>query len=306
MMDLVTSNNLLINIMTWHLKIKEINTMNITLNKITIAALTVLSTSFTSNLFAADISHSLRNTQQDNTTENYFELGLGLATGAGPTVEEDKDNEWAGGFLIVNGSYNWRGFFIEKFGESTDPLVLGYNAYSSDNWSFDIVLAPKGRGIQGGENDRFHDLDDRDSATMFGGRLTGYIDDNIVQFSVKHNVGSSHNGTTASALIGRNWQVRNWNFHGMTGVQFFDAKLNDYYLGISAEEAARTDFNEYSPGSNFNLTAEVGVTYPITEDWVFRSTARFAQFLGDKTDSPIFVDKRDNAMSLSTSISYVF
>lgn len=254
--------------------------------------------------FSADITHALRNNTQDKaTTENYFELGLGVSVGRGPSLTDD-DDAWAGAYWIINGSYNWNGLFIEKYGESSDPILLGYNAYESGNWSLDIVMGPKFGGLH--FDDKFEDLDDRNSSTMFGGRLTGYLGDNVVQLSVKHDISGNSHGTSASALVGRNWQVRNWNFHSLIGVQFFDSRINDYYYGINEDEASRSQFTQYSPGSNFNASAEIGVTYPITEDWVFRSTARFSTVSDADMDSPIFETTRSTRTSLRTSITYVF
>jgi len=121
---------------------------------------------------SADIAHTIRsNSEEISTTENYLELGLGLGVGRGPSLTDD-DDKWAGGYLVFNGSYNWKGLFIEKYGESKDPILLGYNAYENENWSFDIVMGPKFGGLH--NDDRFEEFDDRNSSTMFGGRLTGY------------------------------------------------------------------------------------------------------------------------------------
>jgi len=282
-----------------NLKIKKVLIQHLSL-----AAIIFASASFSSVSSASDISHTLRNATEDKAvTENYFELGLGLAIGRAPSLTDD-DDKWAGGSLVINGSYNWNGLFIEKYGESGEGLLLGYNAYESENWSLDFVVGPKFGGLN--FDDKFKELDERNTSMMFGGRLTGYMGDNVVQFTLKHDISGNSRGTLASALIGRNWQVRNWNFHSLVGVQFYDRRINDYYYGVNEVEASHTQFTEYNPGSNFNLTAEVGVTYPISENWVFRSTARFSTVSDADMDSPLFETTRSTRMSLSTSISYVF
>ncbi len=273
-------------------------------SRLSMALMMIASASFSSVSIANDISHTLRNSADENaTTENYFELGLGVIAGVGPNLTEDND-QFASGYLIVNGNYTWNNLFIENYGESGEGLLLGYNAFDSSNWSLDLVVGPQFRGL--GFDDKFDDLDDRDPSIMFGGRLTGYVEDNVLQFTLKHDIGGKSKGLLASAIVGRNWQYRNWNYHGMVGVQYFDANINDYYYGVTADEAARSEFTEYHPGSNFNLTAEVGVTYPISENWVFRSTARFNTVSDEDMDSPLFETTRSTRMSLSTSVSYVF
>ena len=259
----------------------------------------------TSNFaLSAAISHSLRNQSPDqHTTENYFELGVGLAAGKGPSLTKE-DGNWQGAYLVINGSYTWNDFFIEKFGESRDPFVLGYNAYTNDDWSFDIVIGPKYSGLP--DDNRFDGLDARSASTMFGLRATGYIDDYTVQFSVKHDISGNDTGFEASALVGRNWQYRNWNFHGMVGLQYHNANFNEYYLGISEAEAERTQFDYYKPEDSIYATVEAGVTYPVSENWVFRATTWARTVSDEATDSPLFINKRSNALGLSTSISYVF
>ncbi|WP_448548047.1 MipA/OmpV family protein [Thalassotalea fusca] len=256
------------------------------------------------NASAADISHSLRNkAPEPHETANYFELGVGVAAGVAPSLTKE-DDDWQGAYLVINGSYTWKDFFIEKYGESRDPILLGYNAYTSTDWSVDVVIGPKYAGLP--SDNRFDGLDKRNSSTMFGIRTTGYIGDYTVQFSAKQDISGNDTGFEASALVGRNWQYRNWNFHGMAGIQYHDANFNQYYYGISEAEADRTQFDYYQPKDSIFATVEAGVTYPISENWVFRGTAWVRTVADEVTDSPLFLNKRSNALGLSTSISYVF
>jgi outer membrane protein len=265
----------------------------------------LLGMTFSCASLSADISHSIRNNSQDNATEDYFEFGLERFAGRGPSIT-DTEGKWNGGGSIVNFSYTWKGLFIERYTESQNPLLLGYNAVNFDNWSFDLILGRGGRGLSSKNNERFSGLEDRQDSTMFGGRLTGSVAGNIVQFTLKRDISGHSKGTRASALIARNWQLRNWNLHGMLGLQYFDGNDIDYYLGVSGAEATQSQFTEYRPGGDFYFTAETGVTYPITEDWVFRATARFRTVSDEALDSPLFLDKRSNVTAIRTSLSYVF
>lgn len=269
-----------------------------------LAILIFVSAIFPSVSFASDITHQLRDASKEQPpTDNYVELGLGLAVGVAPSLTDD-DDQWASGYAVINGSYTWNKVFVEMYGESGEGLLLGYNVHDSKNWSLDFVVGPKFRSLN--FDDKFADLDERKSSAMFGGRLTGYLGDNVLQFTLKHDISGNSKGTLASALIGRNWQIRNWNVHGLAGVYYYDSDINDYYYGVSETEASRTEFTEYNPDSNVNVAAEVGVTYPITENWVLRSTARFSTVSDEDMDSPLFATTRSTRLSLSTSISYVF
>jgi outer membrane scaffolding protein for murein synthesis (MipA/OmpV family) len=151
----------------------------------------------------------------------------------------------------------------------------------------------------------------RSDKYMFGGRLTGYFDNNIIQFAINQDATGDHNGTTLSALIGRSWQIRNWNFHGIIGAEYASAKINDYYVGVTEARSASHLLNGfevevYDADASVSLSTEIGVTYPISEDWVFRATARAATIADEITDSPYYRNKESVATSFRTSLSYVF
>jgi len=292
-----------------NLKLKKPPTPHLSL-----AAMVFASAIFSSASFANDISHSIRSdTEQTGSTENYFELGLMYVVGSSPSFGEE--NNWADLGLIINGSYNWNGLFVENYSESGHGLVVGYNAIDNDNWSLDLTVTTEMFQSNYENTGRYPGLNNQDYSEPLtvGGRLTGYLGNNILQFTVNQDATGDHNGTTVAALIGRNWQVRNWNFHGIVGVEYASAKLNDFYVGVSDARAASSRFNfldegasSYEAGDSVSFSTEFGVTYPITQDWVFRATGRVVTISDEITDSPYYVNKDSVATSLRTSLSYVF
>jgi len=285
---------------------------NVKLNKsliphLSLAAIIFAGTFCSSDIFASDISQSLRNnTEQDSDSEDYLEVGLMIRVRDSQTFKSSNGRgSYTSTSLFINGSYTWNNLFIENYSESGHGLVLGYNAFASDDWSLDL-MATTGWLKVSFENDGRYSPDKNDEL-MVGGRLSGYVGNNIVQFAINQDATGDHNGTTASALIGRNWQLRNWNFHGIIGVEYASAKLNDYYVGVSDENAARWDnLDAYKAGESVSFSTELGVTYPISEDWVFRATGRAVTLPDAITDSPRRRSKKSVATSFHTSISYVF
>jgi len=287
-----------------------------------LAVITFAVTSFSNASFASDITHSVRgDIEQAGSTENYFELGLMHGQGSGPSFggkgnnfNFSGDGDWSDLSVIINGSYSWNNIFIENYSESGHGVVFGYNAFNNDNWSFDITATTEWLQKESFENNgRYGFLNHQSYSKQFtiGGRLIGYFGNNVVQFAVNQDATGDHNGTTASVQIGRNWQVRNWNFHGIVGVEYASAKLNDFYVGVSEERAEfLSGFNEsfiaYDADASVSFSTELGVTYPISEDWVFRATSRAATISDELTDSPYFQDKDSVATSFRTSLSYVF
>ena len=168
------------------------------------------------------------------------------STGSGPSLSGDGNRSETS--AINNGSYSWNNIFVENNSERGHGLVFGYNAFNNENWSFDLTATTEWLKKNSFENNgRYGHLNYQDYSKEFmvGGRLIGYFDNNIVQFTVYQDATGDHNGTIASALIGRNWQVRNWNFHGIVGAEYASAKLNDFYVGVSEARAVfLSDFLE--------------------------------------------------------------
>ena len=265
----------------------------------------MLSVAFSPFTHSADIARELRTNADNNSVpENFFEIGVNAELELGSSFTDD-DGKGSDLGLSFSGSYNWTDFFIDVGMETSEPLVIGYNAYKSDNWSFDLILGVTEGGLSKDTDHRFIGITKRQSSTMLGGRLTGYFGKNILQVSIKHDVRGRSKGTVASALLGRNWQINDWNFQGLAGLTVVDAKFNDYYLGVSNEEASQTNFAAYDGKASVHFNSSVGVTYPISESWEFRAAAHAGSDFG-YNDSPLFSKNRDFYTGISSSITYKF
>lgn len=269
-------------------------------------AMVLAGTIVSSPCYSNDINHSVRsNTQQESASEDYLEIGIMHRVTDEPTFLGK--SHYSNTSVLINGSYSWNDLFIESYVDSGHGLVLGYNAFNNENWSFDIMATTDWLEASFENDGRYSD----DSALMIGGRLSGYLGNNIVQFAINQDATGDHNGTTMSALIGRSWQVRNWNFHGIIGAEYASAKLNNYYVGVSEERAEYLSefyegFSTYEADASVSFSTEFGVTYPISENWVFRATARAVSRPDEITDSPKFKHMDSVATSFRTSLSYVF
>jgi len=260
---------------------------------------------FSSSVLAEDISRAIRTgNPYPGIIENYVEVGHKFEVGKSPVFGR-ADADWQTQSSFVNLSWGIGSWFVERLGEANDPYLFGYSAYNTENWSFDVVIGTKYEDLIN-TTGRLRGLDKRSSATLFGGRATGYIGDYLVQLSARQDISSKWTGHEAFVLVGRSWQVKNWNFHGMAGVKYFNQGIIDYYYGISEVESQRTGLDAYNPNGFFTFNAEFGVTYPITEHLVFRATTRARTFADEAMDSPIFEHKRSSAIWFNTSLSLVF
>ena len=277
--------------------------MHLSLKKLSL--IVIFSVAFSSFAHSADIARTLRTSTPDiNDPDNFIELGIGAWLGVSSSLT---DEEAKGTSLLINlsASYNWNGFFIDLGAETAEPLIIGYNAYNIDNWSFDLVLGTTGPGVSESTGDRFIGITKRQSSGMLGGRLTGYFGKDILQVALKYDVRGISGGTVASVLLGRNWQYRNWNFHGLVGLNISDAKFNDYYLGVTEEESVITGIEAYDGKVSIHFSSSVGITYPISENWIYRANISLGSNFG-QNDSPLFEKRRNFYTGINTSINYVF
>lgn len=276
------------------------------MNKITTTAL--LATLLCPPLHAADIAGEMRNGGEGPETSDggFLEVGISGRVWTRPQVGPGDKASYG---VVVSGEYRYKGLFVEAINGTADGVNVGYQLWNDDEWIVDFIGFNGTAGSVGemdpnlGDTARSLWLMDRNTAlTGAGLRATRYFDDYILQFRVLNDVYHSR-GNYGSARVGRSWQYRNWNFHAMAGVEFYDSKFAQHVYGVSAVQASNF-FPEYRPGAVVTPEFEVGVTYPVNQNWVFRATARHT-FLPDAvTDNALYADSSQS--QFFASLSYVF
>lgn len=279
-----------------------------------ILRLTLLATALVQPAFAADIATDVRagSGAPDSSNGGYFELGPSATYGSNPRVN-DSDEEGFNLSIELGGSYRYKGVFVEASQGSFDGLNLGYNFWNNQHWALDVLAFSISGSFDSKNVDRIdtslteaqRDSELEDRNTFYSGagiRVTGYYADYILQYRL---VTDTHggNGVLSTARLGKSWQLKNWNFHGIVSAQYNSATSNRYWFGVNAEEAT-TRFPEYEPGTSVSFSAEVGVTYPLGKDWVLRSYARYGVLSSEAKNSPLTDD--DHWALFVNSISYVF
>lgn len=286
------------------------------MNIVTVVIKTVIVVALmqSSLVLASDIAHEVRNSGSSVGISSYFELGAEayiFTEYKAPEDPGDELNSDAGASVFIGGAYYKRGFFLEAAYGTFDGINLGYNLWRSDDWSVDLLAASVRGGLTADNDIEITDSDkvrdrkllDRDSIYSGAGvRVTGYLGDYIMQYRL---VSDTHggNGITSSVRLGRHWQYRNWNFHGIAGVEYSSADTNNYLWGVTAAEATQR-FSEYQAGASISPHAELGLAYPMSENWVFRSFARYQYLPSEVQDSPLV--EKDYVATLSASVIYVF
>lgn len=276
------------------------------MNKLTTMAL--MTVVLAQPLQAADIASEVRSGDNgpDTGDGGFLEVGVAAGLWTNPLVV---DRHQASYGVILAGEYRYKGLFIESISGSADGLNLGYKLWNNRQWTVDLIGVNATSGSTNEVDPHLGDtartvwlLDRHVALTGAGFRVTRHFDDYVFQFRALNDI-YNNRGNYGTARLGRSWQYRNWNFHTLAGVEYLDSRFSQHVYGISAREATRS-LPQYSPGSIFAAEAEVGVTYPVTEHWVFRATVRHTFFPNAVADSPLF--DKNSASSFATSFSYVF
>ncbi len=257
----------------------------------------------------ADIASDVRSseTSPSSTEGGFFELGVGFFAFDNPVRGGDNGIEIK---LYLGGRYQWNGLFIEATEVSSSNLNLGYNAWNSEHWSFDLIGSQLNENIIDEDNHelkKFRGNNDELSTQgldfLLGFRATGYYENNIIQLFLGQDISNTHDGMIGQIEAGRSWQIRNWNIHTLLGYRYHSEEVINYYLGVKPEQATAT-IPEYNADAGSIVTLEFGVTYPLAKHWVFRGTLQNEIFSDALNESPLL----DNTSwsNFSTSLTYIF
>lgn len=284
----------------------------------TISSLVTVSAITLSGLsMAGDIAIDVRSVDaQRNTDGGFLELGVSVNAEQRLIVDsldsDDVDDVELNVEFSVSAGFRYKNIFIEGAEDGFDGLNLGITLAETEHWDFDLLLA----NINGSitiesdeppapetESERNEAILTRDSLYIAAGpRLTGYFGDTLVQFRLVDDWFDG-NGSLGSARAGRQWQLGNWNLQAIVGARYYSQQFSDYLYGITAEEQSDR-FPQYSAGNAWVPEAEIGVSAPIAQDWVYRSRLRYRQYPDSVTDSPLTV--RDHDVIFTNGIHYVF
>lgn len=115
---------------------------------------------------------------------------------------------------------------------------------------------------------------------------------------------SRSKGTVATASYLAEINLGKWSFYPEIGMQWNDAKYNQYYYGVSQSEAQRTGIRAYQPNSNFHPYLGMAANYEISKDWSAFGTFNVDFLTKAQTNSPMIERRTDIYPSIG--IKYKF
>ncbi|MFT6270475.1 MAG: hypothetical protein ACJAVV_003314 [Alphaproteobacteria bacterium] len=227
----------------------------------------------------------------------FFELGVGARVYT-PLLLSSDDYKTDTYLPNLRFGIKWEnGIFINFGNFGTRGNGVGYNFYDYGDWEFDALIH---LGLSTTEIGRAPS----DSEFRFGFRATHYSDDAVFRVIASPlGINSEDDGFYLGSWYVKNWQVKNWNIHGIAGASYFSEDIldNRYSVNFFQETA---NFRNYQAGAGVTLEFELGVSYALSEDFVFEASAGQTVVSDAIFDNP-FVDKRGQSYA-SVGFFYVF
>ncbi|MEL6641792.1 MAG: MipA/OmpV family protein [Pseudomonadota bacterium] len=187
----------------------------------------------------------------------------------------------------------------------TDTLHIGidglsYTLLDTGDLAFDVILTPR-FAPDFPKTDLFDGLK-RDDALELGFDATYAFGAAYVGLAAAGDITDAHEGYSAQARIGYTFDVGDAAIDLAAGVEFRDAKLNNYLYGVADNEttATRTAFDV---GDSTTAFASLSAVYPLSNN-IFMIGEVSVEDLGDVSKSPL-VD-RDRVTDLTIGVGFQF
>jgi outer membrane protein len=285
--------------------------LNSVLKQISVFTLTLLVILLFTNSAVGQNNNKLSDTENGG----FLEINTGILALNSRYLDAPEN---AGVIADLRFSYYWRGFFLENRGHQGIGFPgIGYNFYNEDSWMLDIfitethpsILWDYGIDIENGvlnEQDGLIGIRPRESDDRIALRATRFIDDTTaLRFliaPISDTKGIAEVSPYLAVWYGKTWQYQNINFHSIYSAQYYNTSTLQYYYGVTDEDVSEK-FQPYKAHSGVSLSAEFGMTYPLSADWLFESSVKLTRLPDNIHNSPL-VSGRFESQAL-ISLTYV-
>ena len=246
----------------------------------------------------------------DGAVESRWRLGAALGYGqrANPLVLSDDvpiyvdlDIAWFGDhWFFDNGDL---GLTFANNDRLTASFVARFN---SDRVFFGLTdkrfVAFDSAGAPLAEATEF-EVPDRDYAIELGMELLTDGDWGQLQASAYHDVSGTHDGYEIHASYSYGWRNQRLYFEPSVGASYKSAALNDYYWGVSPDEADIVVL-PYEADAGTNLHARLMFGYQINRNWSFSLVTEYERINDEAASSPIVEDR--DVLGYFAGFSYRF
>ena len=162
--------------------------------------------------------------------------------------------------------------------------------------SFDAAGAPLTSSVE-------FEVPDRDYAIELGVEVLTDGNWGALQLAAFHDVSSTHDGYEVSAEYSYPWRDQRFFIQPSIGVSYKSAALNDYYWGVTDEEAGLVVL-PYEADAGLNARARLMFGYQLSRHWSFSLVAEVNRLNDEAADSPIVEEQ--NVLGYFTGFAFRF
>jgi outer membrane protein len=144
---------------------------------------------------------------------------------------------------------------------------------------------------------------DRDYAIEAGIELLANGRWGALQATAFHDVSGTHNGYEIYADYRYGWRRQRWYFEPSFGASYKSASLNNYYWGVTEQEAEMIVL-PYEAGAGVNMHARIMLGYQLNRNWALSLVAELERLNDEAAASPIVED--EDVLGYFAGVSYRF
>ena len=206
-------------------------------------------------------------------------FSLGAATFVNFPVYKDADPQW---YPLPVVQYEGDHFYVNGIEGGAYLFKQGGHSLR-----FGVSWMPMYFKTDRSDNAAVRKLDDR--KTSLAGMLSYQWAGNFgtISAGIKADVLGESDGVLVGADYSYDFRFSKLVVTPSIGVLWANDKFNDYYFGISKNEAARSGLDEYHPDSGLAYTAGVKTSYAIDNHWVAFGTVGAMRLSDEVKDSPM-------------------
>ncbi|MES2935643.1 MAG: MipA/OmpV family protein [Pseudomonadota bacterium] len=118
-----------------------------------------------------------------------------------------------------------------------------------------------------------------------------------LETALLHDVSDTSKGSEVRLAYANDWQSGRWHFRPSVSLSLRDAKLNNYYYGVQADEVSAGRAH-YMPGVAKQLSLNLHAAYDLTARWRLLGGVGINLLDKNIADSPIVASNRQTTVSL--------
>jgi outer membrane protein len=223
---------------------------------------------------------------------------VGIGVGVAQSIYLDTPSQ-SNFFPIV--TYEGDHFFIK--GDKAGYWILPSN--SSSNFAIQVQYDySRSYDPDDSDNPQMKQLDERDATFMGGVSYQLQTVYGIFKANIATDLADKHNGTSSGLSWTIPFSFQMWGMNATLGYRYDDEKINNYYYGVSATEAARTGFSAYEPDGSGSYFAGLNSYLMLTPNFSLNGSVVYMRFDHEIENSPIIED--GSALGASVGMSYRF